>query len=197
MELALSILFGGVFIIFCVWTYLLRRKGQRLDERESRSDIVILGDNAESRVFELLKEMGCSPEYTEEETPRIVFKYQGQTFVIASKGRPFAMIWSYAWGSLTMPDSAMSLLEMSINYANVCGPYVTHYTINDESTSMEVHTTRMLHLPDGSYDLKSYLTSSLDGFFKIQSRIRDVFDDLKRRRTEQEQEADNSAGVWN
>ena len=58
MELALSILFGGVFIIFCVWTYLLRRKGQRLDEREK--SIIFMRYFQGRTQMEIANEIGIS-----------------------------------------------------------------------------------------------------------------------------------------
>lgn len=198
MDLVLTILFGGIFLILAIWAYFLKRKEQRLANVEWKQDFLSLGDNAESHIFELLKELGCNPKYTDEETPRISFKYQGQSFVIASKGRPYSMIWSYAWGALDLPDPMVSLLEISVNYANACGPYVTHYYIDKDSSSMRLITTRMLHIPDGCYDLKEYLVSALDGFFSVQNRIRDMYEDMKRHKpAEQEQEVANSRGVWN
>lgn len=200
MDLVLTILFGGILIVLAVWAYFLKRKERSLETEalKQQEGYVNLGDNAEPYFFDLLKEMGCSPAYTDEKTRRISFQYQGHAFVLRCNGRPYCMIWSYSWGVLDLPDSRMNWLMRCVNYANYNSPYSTYYYIDEESKSMVLMTSCTLHFPNGHYKMKDYLTEVLDGFFTVQHCVRSAFEDEKlRKEREADQKSVNSGEIWN
>lgn len=198
MELPFSIIIGGVIVVFCVWAYMLRRKEVRLSAREQAQGFVSLGDDAQSYVFGVLKEMGCNPEYIEEEPTRILFKFQGHTFVMICSNRPYGVIWNYNWGKFDLDSINLSYMQLAVNYVNASGFYNTNYEINSEDNTLELSTTYLLHLPDGMYDLKGYLKVSLEGFFQVYLLMRDAYNDVKK--NDENGKPDDSNGnnvVWN
>ena len=141
-------------------------------------------------VLETLREMGCEyEEGTEGENDiRIFFTYQGERFMIEADNECyFINIYDLWWHHMsTYCDvEEFAAMQKTINNINACANCTVLYTINKEAEEIGVHSKKNMLFVRQIPDLKGYLVSTLDDFFKIQ---RSVMMEIERCKVVEEQQ---------
>ena len=123
-------------------------------------------------VFQTLRRIGC--EYREEEDNRILFKYQGEPFmIVATNDSYFIEVYNNWWYSLSINCEVdeFARLQKVINHVNAFVNGTVLYTIHQESEQIGVHTMRnILFIPEIP-EIESYLVSVLNDFFRTQRLV--------------------------
>ena len=126
-------------------------------------------------VLETLREMGCEYEYgTEEDDVRIYFSYQGERFMIEADNECyFINVYDLWWHHMsTYCDiEEFAAMQKTINATNAHANCTVLYTINKEAEEIGVHSKKNMLFVRQIPDLKGYLASTLDDFFKIQRTV--------------------------
>ena len=123
-------------------------------------------------VFQTLRRIGC--EYREEEENRILFKYQGEPFMIIANDNSFFIdVYDNWWYSLSTycEVDEFARLQKVINHVNAFVNSTVLYTIHQESEQIGVHTKRNILFIPQIPEIESYLVSVLDDFFKTQRLV--------------------------
>ena len=123
-------------------------------------------------VLETLREMGC--EYEETDNLKIYFDYQGERFMIeADNDCYFINVYDLWWHHMsTYCDiEEFAAMQKTINATNAHANCTVLYTINKEAEEIGVHSKKNMLFVRQIPDLKGYLASTLDDFFKIQRTI--------------------------
>lgn len=120
-------------------------------------------------VFQTLRRIGC--EYREEEDNRILFKYQGEPFmIVATNDSYFIEVYDNWWYSLSINCEVeeFARLQKVINYINAFVTCTVLYIIHKELEQISVHTKRNILFIPQIPEIELYLVSVLDDFFKTQ-----------------------------
>ena len=123
-------------------------------------------------VFQTLRRIGC--EYREEEDNRILFRYQGEPFmIIANDGSFFIDVYDNWWYSLSTycEVDEFARLQKVINHVNAFVNGTVLYTVHQESEQIGVHTKRNILFIPQIPEIESYLVSVLNDFFKTQRLV--------------------------
>ena len=120
-------------------------------------------------VFQTLRRIGC--EYREEEDNRILFRYQGEPFlIIATNDSYFIEVYNNWWYSLSINCEVeeFARLQKVINYINAFVTCTVLYIIHKELEQIGVHTKKSVLFIPQIPEIELYLVSVLDDFFKTQ-----------------------------
>ena len=123
-------------------------------------------------VLETLSELGC--EYEETDNLKIYFDYQGERFMIeADNDCYFINVYDLWWHHMsTYCDiEEFAAMQKTINNINAYATCTVLYTINKEAEEIGVHSKKNMLFVRQIPDLKGYLASTLDDFFKIQRTV--------------------------
>ena len=126
-------------------------------------------------VLETLREMGCEyGEGTEENDIRIRFSYQGEQFMIEADNDCFFIniydLWWYHISTYCDVDE-FAAMQKTINRINAHVNCTVLYTINQEAEEIGVHSKKNMLFVRQIPDLKGYLISTLNDFFKVQRSV--------------------------
>ena len=123
-------------------------------------------------VFQTLRRIGC--EYREEEDNRILFRYQGEPFlIIATNDSYFIEVYNNWWYSLSINCEVeeFARLQKVINYINAFVTCTVLYIFHKELEQISVHTKRNILFIPQIPEIELYLVSVLDEFFKTQRLV--------------------------
>lgn len=137
-------------------------------------------------VLDTLRELGC--EYDEVEDIKIYFTYQGERFMIEADNECFFInIYDLWWHHLsTYCDvEEFAAMQKTINNINAYANCTVLYTINKEAEEIGVHSKKNMLFVRQIPDLKGYLVSVLNDFFKIQ---RSVMTEIEKYKVVEEQQ---------
>lgn len=134
-----------------------------------------------------LQDMGC--QCRTDDSDRIEFKYQGETFVADARNDNF-FIWicDYAWTGFELddPDAEPELLKQAINETNKDNFPTTLYTTDQEQGVMVVHSHMRFYFSRDIAKPQVYLRSILDSFFYAHRGLSDEFAKLTNDREQRE-----------
>lgn len=123
-------------------------------------------------VFETLRQMGC--EYEELEDKIISFDYQGENFHIdADNNCLFINIYDLWWYKLSTKCDLKEFANMrkAVNEVNGYSLCTVFYSIYPEAEMFGLHSKKHLIFIRQIPDLKTYLSSTLENFFKVQREV--------------------------
>ena len=154
--------------------YKMYKNDQEADVEDSTTATSTEGFINETRdlVLETLKELGC--EYKEAEELKIYFVFQGERFMIeADNDCYYINVYDLWWHHMSMycDVEEFAAMQKTINNINACANCTVLYTINKEAEEIGVHSKKNMMFVRQIPDLKGYLVSTLDDFFKIQRSV--------------------------
>ena len=174
--MSIGIIVATVMICFYLFQYISEK--EKAKEEKHFYEIMEGSDKeneekkpmaTKSLVKGVLKRIGCEVE--EDDGGFIRFNYQGENFIIqASESSPYIIVSDVWWYSISTYSDVeeFARLQKVINAANRDGLYTVFYTISRDSDEIVVHTKRNdLFIPEIP-KIEEYLTSLLDGFFRVQ-----------------------------
>ena len=129
-------------------------------------------DETRDLVLDTLRELGC--EYEEAEELKIYFVFQGRRFMIeANNDCHFINVYDLWWHHMsTYCDvEEFAAMQKTINNINAYANCTVLYTINQEAEEIGVHSKKNMLFVRQIPDLKGYLVSTLNDFFKIQRSV--------------------------
>lgn len=133
--------------------------------------------------FDLLGQLNCNIRENEDpEDDRIVFDYQGQTFVAYVKdGCGVVNINYYGWESVKMDDiDELSRYRKAVNNVNITTQAKLFYTYDTEDTKeMNVHSEIMMVFVPELPDLRGWLGSVIDALFVARREFESELDKLR------------------
>ena len=179
--------FTVVFVIYHLWRYYHDDKQEEMTEEhtvEETKDGFI--NETRDLVLEKLRELGC--EYEEADELKIYFVYQGERFMIeADNDCYFINVYDLWWHHMsTYCDvEEFAAMQKTINAINANANCTVLYTINKEAEMIGVHSRKNMLFVRQIPDLKGYLVSTLDDFFKVQ---RSVMTEIERGKVVDEQQ---------
>ena len=174
---------GFFVMVALVGAYILYRMYKREREEDevvgtmtpsytATPDDVKIADETRDLVIETLKEMGC--DYEEVNELRIDFVYQGERFLVEAKNDCyFINVYDLWWYDLSTccEVEEFAAMQKAINEVNANASCTVLYTVNQETERIGVHTRKNVLFIRQIPDLKGYLTSVLDDFFKVQRAV--------------------------
>lgn len=133
-----------------------------------------------------IENIGSKPEYTEE--GRIQFEYQGIVFLMEASNDCFFIniydLWWYHISTYCDLDE-FAAMQKTINRINAHVNCTVLYTINQEAEEIGVHSKKNMLFVRQIPDLKGYLISTLNDFFKVQ---RSVMTEIEKCKVTEEQQ---------
>ena len=116
--------------------------------------------------LEILTKIGCQYEIDEEDG-RILFAFQGENFTAdASNDRLYVRVWDPFWGSVELYDvDEFARLRKAINSANLSCATTTVFTVNEEGSTVDVHSKSIFLFIPQIPELENYLRNELSDFF--------------------------------
>ena len=123
-------------------------------------------------VLETLRELGC--EYEEAEELKIYFDYQGERFMIEANNEClYINVYDLWWHRLSTycEVEEFAAMQKAINDINSYANCTVLYTIKKEAEMIGVHSRKNMLFVRQIPDLKGYLASTLDDFFKVQRSV--------------------------
>jgi len=143
-----------------------------MNQNEKSKEIAT--QDTQKLVSRVLTEIGCQPHEGEEGD--IVFKYQGETFVIKTqKGNHFIGIHDFAWCGLELDNPDIDSLKEAVNNANLRGAVQCTYTIDSDKGVMTLHCYFPAYIWDGMPALNDYITAILGAFFGTHETVHREF----------------------
>lgn len=136
-------------------------------------------------VFGALQALGCQPELKDEHT--ILVSYQGETFQFDFGESPsrYARIWDPGWAGIKTDDPQINLVKEAVNVTNYnFGPTIL-MTEPDEDNVITFHSRYDIMVHPACPDNDQYLKSVLDSFFYAKEAVRNNFQNLNVKQTEQ------------
>ncbi len=156
---------------------------------DASADMDTIVHETRDLVLETLREMGCEHEEgTEEDDIRIRFSYQGEQFMIEADNECyFINIYDLWWHHMsTYCDvDEFAAMQKTINRINAHANCTVLYTINQEAEEIGVHSKKNMLFVRQIPDLKGYLVSTLNDFFKVQ---RSVMSEIEKCKVTEEQQ---------
>lgn len=157
---------------------------------DASADMDTIVHETRDLVLETLREMGCEyEEGTEGENDiRIFFTYQGERFMIEADNECyFINIYDLWWHHMsTYCDvDEFAAMQKTINRINAHANCTVLYTINQEAEEIGVHSKKNMLFVRQIPDLKGYLISTLNDFFKVQ---RSVMTEIEKCKVTEEQQ---------
>ena len=134
-----------------------------------------------------LKNIGCQYEVNSKDN--IIFKYQGEEFLIeASNGSAFIMIWDLWWSGLDLDSSDVDKLKRAINETNLKSSLTTLYSIDEEDNKMGLHSKCNVLFIAEIPNIELYLKANLESFFTMHQIMKKEFDNLQEKQDISNQE---------
>lgn len=130
----------------------------------------------------LLRDLNCRVMEDEEDSDRMHFTFQGETFcAIASDDCLLVTVYKFSWGSVPLDDiDEVSRLRKVINNVNFnFGGLCVVYTMDTDDNRMMVHTKRQFLLTPEIPNILDYITAMLTGFFEVQRALTHELDRLR------------------
>lgn len=166
----------------------LERIRQEIESENTKVDVEFEHETRDL-VLETLREMECEyGEGTEENDIRIRFSYQGEQFMIEADNDCFFIniydLWWYHISTYCDVDE-FAAMQKTINRINAHVNCTVLYTINQEAEEIGVHSKKNMLFVRQIPDLKGYLISTLNDFFKVQ---RSVMTEIEKCKVTEEQQ---------
>lgn len=146
---------------------------------EATNEAINKEDNqTRNLLLRALKDIGCQYEINSKDN--IIFKYQGEEFLIeANNESAFIMIWDLWWSGLDLGSSDIDKLKQAINETNLKSAPTTLYSIDEEDNKMELHTKSKILFIAEIPNIELYLKANLDSFFTVHQIMKNEFANLK------------------
>lgn len=147
----------------------LHKLAKELEEDNNQNENVDMMKSeihgAKDLAYKLLKEMGCTPQETEE--GRIKFEYQGIIFLMEAinECKFVNLIWPWFHSFSKFDIDEFASVRQVVNDINTKGTVSAIYGITD-SDDVAVHIKKHLLLVPQIPDLEDYLKLTLDSFFR-------------------------------
>ena len=160
----------------------LHELAEKLEEDNNQNENVDIMESdikgAKDLAYKLLKEMGCTPQETEE--GRIKFEYQGIVFLMEAinECKFVNLIWPWFHSFSKFDIDEFARVRQVVNDINTKGTVSVIYGITD-SDDVVVHIKKHLLLVPQIPDLEDYLKLMLDSFFRT-ARTLDI--EIEKRR---------------
>ena len=165
-----------VNIVWYISTIILLKSSKRLhklakeleEDNNQNENVDIMKSEihgAKDLAYKLLKEMGCTPQETEE--GRIKFEYQGIIFLMEAinECKFVNLIWPWFHSFSKFDIDEFASVRQVVNDINTKGTVSVIYGITD-SDDVAVHIKKHLLLVPQIPDLEDYLKLTLDSFFR-------------------------------
>lgn len=138
---------------------------QEMREKEQKQESSDAKPETKSLAYSLLRQIGCSPEETEE--GRIRFEYQGVTFLMEAVDECLFVniIWPWCHNFSKFDIDEFARVRQVVNDINMRGSISVFYGITD-SDDVAVHLKKHFLLVSQISDLEEYLKVILDSFFR-------------------------------
>lgn len=135
------------------------------DQNESVEKMESKVIGAKDLAYKLLKEIGCTPQETEE--GRIKFEYQGISFLMEAinECKFVNLIWPWFHSFSKFDIDELSRVRQVINDINMSGTASVFYNITD-SDDVALHIKKHFLLVPQIPDLEEYMKLTLDSFFR-------------------------------
>ena len=115
--------------------------------------------------------MGCQPEINKEDD--IIFKYQGETFLIQIFSERIIRIGDFWWLEMKLDDPQVEFLKEAINLTNQQSVVTAVYSINQEKSLLGVHCVCITGFFQEVQDIQAYMIYLLDSCFETQQKIKE------------------------
>ena len=122
-------------------------------------------------IVNLLTQMGCQPEINKEDD--IIFKYQGETFLIQIFSERIIRIGDFWWLEMKLDDPQVEFLKEAINLTNQQSVVTAVYSINQEKSLLGVHCVCITGFFQEVQDIQAYMIYLLDSCFETQQKIKE------------------------
>ena len=173
-------LFLMITALICGYTYYYKEKKKEEAEEMPGAPADRFVHETRDLVLETLSEMGC--EYEEDEDNKIFFTYQGERFMIESSNNfLFINVYDLWWHRMsTYCDvEEFAYMQKAINNINAFVNCTVLYTINKEEEEIGLHSKKNMLFVRQIPDLKAYLRSTLEDFFRVQRMIMTEMEKMK------------------
>ncbi len=184
-----------IVVVICnIWRYNRENDGDDyvpiIDEEPQNNEVNVsyMEEKISTRQLALktIENIGSKPEYTEE--GRIQFEYQGIVFLMEASNDCFFIniydLWWYHISTYCDLDE-FAAMQKTINRINAHVNCTVLYTINQEAEEIGVHSKKNMLFVRQIPDLKGYLISTLNDFFKVQ---RSVMTEIEKCKVTEEQQ---------
>ena len=147
----------------------LHELAKKLEEDNNQNENVDMVESeihgAKDLAYKLLKQMGCTPQETEE--GRIKFEYQGIFFLMEAinECKFVNLIWPWFHSFSKFDIDEFARVRQVVNDINTKGSVSVIYGITD-SDDVAVHIKKNLLLVPQIPDLEDYMKLTLDSFFR-------------------------------
>lgn len=123
--------------------------------------------------LETLTKIGCQYTADEEDADRYYFAYQGEHFAVdMNNERVYVNLWDMFWESVELYDiDQLARLKKVINDSNLKFATTTVYTVNEASSTVDVHCKSIILFCQQIPDLENYLRIELNDFFRVHQYI--------------------------
>ena len=130
----------------------------------------------------VLRKLNCDVQFDEEDSYRMSFTYQGETFQIDTwKDGLMILIWDTWWGSVDLDDlDDVSRIRKAINTININSSLTLVYSIDQENQRFVIHTKRQCLFIPQIPNIENYLSAMLSGFFEVQRSFKEELDKLRK-----------------
>jgi hypothetical protein len=130
----------------------------------------------------VLRKLNCDVQFDEEDSYRMSFTYQGETFQIDTwKDGLMISIWDTWWGSVDLDDlDDVSRIRKAINTININSSLTLVYSIDQENQRFAIHTKRQCLFIPQIPNIENYLSAMLSGFFEVQRSFKEELDKLRK-----------------
>lgn len=130
----------------------------------------------------VLRKLNCDVQFDEENSYRMSFTYQGETFQIDTwKDGLMILIWDTWWGSVDLDDlDDVSRIRKAINTININSSLTLVYSIDQENQRFAIHTKRQCLFIPQIPNIENYLSAMLSGFFEVQRSFKEELDKLRK-----------------
>lgn len=130
----------------------------------------------------VLRKLNCNVQFDEEDSYRMSFTYQGETFQIDTwKDGLMILIWDTWWGSVDLDDlDDVSRIRKAINTININSSLTLVYSIDQENQRFAIHTKRQCLFIPQIPNIENYLSAMLSGFFEVQRSFKEELDKLRK-----------------
>lgn len=124
--------------------------------------------------LDTLSKIGCQYELGEgEDVDKVYFAYQGENFTASANNEGwYVHIWDTHWGHVELYDiEEFARLRKAINLSNLNCSTMTVYTIDEASSSVDVHCKSVIPFIPQIPELENYLRGELNDFFRAHQLV--------------------------
>lgn len=171
----------AALLVVCMF-YKMYKSGQETNVEVDTTVTSADGFVNETRdlVLETLRELGCV--YEEADELRIYFDYQGEKFMItADNDSYFINVYDLWWHQMSTYGDVeeFAAMQKTINNINAYANCTVLYTINKETEEIGVHSKKHMLFVRQIPNLRGYLVSALDDFFRVQRTVMTEMEKMK------------------